>query len=206
MPQLTYLKPQAPAEIVLEIKKSRFIAAAIPISQESEAKAFLQKWRESDPGANHHCSAFISQHPSDHRGFGYSDDGEPSGTAGRPMYNVLHGANIGGICVIVTRYFGGIKLGTGGLVRAYSASVKELLPELTLAEVKPKAVLSFSYPYSLSSNIEKVLHSANATLIESHYGSDVMQEISIDIDQVEPLKALLIESCHGQLTIHQDES
>ena len=118
----------------IEVERSRFIAWVGHVPDTARFEALLARARATYPGASHHCSAFIAGPPGEQTAIGFSDDGEPGGTAGRPMFQVLDGAGIGQIGCVVTRYFGGTKLGTGGLARAYSQAVQKALETLPLAE------------------------------------------------------------------------
>ncbi|SDL39130.1 uncharacterized protein, YigZ family [Modicisalibacter muralis] len=116
----------------IEIERSRFIAWVCHAPRVAAFEALLARARKTYPDASHHCSAFIAGPPGEQNAIGFSDDGEPGGTAGRPMYQVLDGAGIGQIGCVVTRYFGGTKLGTGGLARAYAQVVHKALESLRL--------------------------------------------------------------------------
>ena len=117
------------------------------------------------------------------------------------MYSVIAGAGIGQVCVVVTRFFGGTKLGTGGLVRAYSASVREVLNQLTLESVKPliEAELRFAYPHS--SNVESILHNSSATITQQTFTDEVTLTISMEESQEQDLLTRLQDACKGQLII-----
>ncbi|MBU2328597.1 MAG: IMPACT family protein [Alphaproteobacteria bacterium] len=120
----------APADFVQDIKKSRFIGQAAPIASEEEARAFLAS--VSDPAANHNCWAWrIGQ------AYRFSDDGEPSGTAGKPILQVIDGQDLDGVVVVVTRFFGGILLGSGGLMRAYGGTASQMLRQAEKREIIP---------------------------------------------------------------------
>ncbi len=120
----------APVEFVQDIKKSRFIGKAAPIASEEEAKAFVAA--VSDPSANHNCWAWrIGQ------AYRFSDDGEPSGTAGKPILQAIDGQDLDGVAVVVTRFFGGILLGSGGLVRAYGGTAAQMLRAAEKREIIP---------------------------------------------------------------------
>ncbi|WP_110686319.1 IMPACT family protein [Salinicola aestuarinus] len=126
----------APDELhvhTLEIEKSRFITWIGQVATPQAFEQLLTRARGHYPDASHHCSAFIAGAPGEQVAIGFSDDGEPGGTAGRPMFQALDGSGIGRIGVVVTRYFGGTKLGTGGLVRAYTQAVVQALDTLPLA-------------------------------------------------------------------------
>ncbi len=119
------------------VKKSRFIARLLPVQSREEVNEAVAQARRDYPDARHHCWAYLLGRPSDARNAGMSDDGEPAGTAGKPILNVLQHGHLGDVLVIVIRYFGGIKLGAGGLVRAYSAATQQVLdaaPSKTLEQ------------------------------------------------------------------------
>ncbi|GIU44888.1 YigZ family protein [Shewanella algidipiscicola] len=126
----SYLIPAQRLVIEQEIKHSRFISVLFHCSSEQVLKCVLTNIKAEYPGANHYCYAFIAAEPCNTVTMGSSDDGEPAGSAGRPMLATLQGANIGEIGAIVVRYFGGTKLGVGGLMRAYSAGIKQGLAQL----------------------------------------------------------------------------
>ena len=129
-----------------EIKKSKFICHVKRVSSEEEARDFINTIKKEHYKATHNCSAFIIGEHSDIKRT--SDDGEPSGTAGVPMLGVLENHHITNSCVVVTRYFGGIKLGAGGLIRAYAGSVAQAVREIGLVEIKEQVVLGITLTYS----------------------------------------------------------
>lgn len=200
---LFYLKPLTTVEATIEVKKSRFLVSATPTTTPAQARTYIQKIKAATPSANHHCSAFIIGSPQTDEGFGYSDDGEPAGTAGKPMYQVINGNNIGDICIVVTRFFGGIKLGTGGLARAYADSVKTIIPLLDLEEVQPLCQIKIAYPYPLSAAVDSILHNSKASLIDSQYSDTVMLLISLPINETDALIAALQERCSGKVNIEK---
>lgn len=124
---MTYQQLTEPAFHTYEIKKSLFHAAVYPIASRAEAMDALAKEKASYPDAHHHCWAYLLGNPQQPNNQGYNDDGEPSGTAGKPMLNVLTHSECGDVMIVISRYFGGIKLGAGGLVRAYSQATKLVL-------------------------------------------------------------------------------
>ncbi len=149
----SYLIPDLPAQsfhqVEILIRRSRFITNIAHANSPEIARACIQSIRQSMPDATHHCTAFAAG-PAGHTAFvGYNDDGEPHGTAGRPMLTVLLHSEIGEIVAIVTRYYGGVKLGTGGLVKAYQQSVQEglltLPTKLRVAETELFVVLAYSF-------------------------------------------------------------
>ncbi|WP_148253347.1 IMPACT family protein [Aidingimonas lacisalsi] len=124
------LEPGQRHDSELNVEKSRFIAWVAYTSCIEDVDILLHQARQAYPDASHHCHAFIAGAPGEQNAIGFSDDGEPGGTAGRPMYRVLEGADLGQIGCVVTRYFGGTKLGTGGLARAYAQAVNQALASL----------------------------------------------------------------------------
>lgn len=132
----------------LEVDRSRFIAWLCHAPRVSSFEALLADARNRYPNASHHCSAFIAGPPGEQTAIGFSDDGEPGGTAGRPMFQVLDGAGIGQVGCVVIRYFGGIKLGTGGLARAYSQAVQSALEGLPLRNYTERRPVSLRVDFA----------------------------------------------------------
>ncbi|MCE0732611.1 YigZ family protein [Halomonas sp. G15] len=135
------LPPGEWRETEIEVERSRFIAWLCHAPTVATFDALLSSARERHPSASHHCSAFIAGPPGEQAAIGFSDDGEPGGTAGRPMFQVLEGSGLGQVGCVVTRYFGGTKLGTGGLARAYSQAVSQALETLPRREVVERTSL-----------------------------------------------------------------
>ena len=125
----SYLVPASPLKVEADVKNSVFITRVRNVTTAEQAKAFVKQMNTSFPDASHHCWAYIVGNPESTTLLGCSDDGEPSGTAGKPMLHVLQHSSIGDIVVVCTRYFGGTKLGTGGLARAYGGGVKQAIEQ-----------------------------------------------------------------------------
>lgn len=196
-----YSIPTSEAEVETEVKKSRFIASLCPVNSEAEAKAFIELQRQRFPGANHHCWAYISREPQALTGLASSDDGEPSGTAGRPMLAVLTGAEIGQVCVVVRRFFGGTKLGTGGLVRAYSQAVRAVLAQTSLARLEPQVQYRMVYPYSLTAAVDALLNAFDAVRDDQQFTEQVSVQLSLPLEQEAAFVAALTEQLHGQAQV-----
>ena len=130
-----HLAPESFHSASIDVEKSQFIAWLCHAPTPSDFEALLASARAAHPAASHHCTAFIAGAPGEQQAIGFSDDGEPGGTAGRPMYQVLNGSGLGEIGCVVIRYFGGTKLGTGGLARAYAQAVSTALETLPTREV-----------------------------------------------------------------------
>ncbi len=153
----------------IDIKKSQFICRLFPAQSEKEAKEIIKEISEKYKDATHNCTAYIV---SD--GEGYDDDGEPGGTAGRPMLNVLKKNEMENTVAIVTRYFGGIKLGAGGLVRAYSKSVLEALAIAEIVEMELYELFRFTFDYQHIKTIDGELRGKNLAIVEKQYESQVI--------------------------------
>ena len=182
----------------LVIKKSRFIASVGHTKGVDEAEAFLNKIRLEFPDARHNCHAFNAGRGNETAFIGCSDDGEPKGTAGRPMLNVLVHSGVGEITVVVTRYFGGILLGTGGLVRAYQDSVKEVLDKLPLKEPEDISELRFAAGISEIHLVEKLAVRYGAGITSRDFTDTGCNfRITVNVKRAQELKKEL-ELLHGK--------
>jgi len=161
------------------IKRSRFIATVAQAFTEEDAKAFISIIKNEFPDATHNCWAYVAGPPGDTARIGMSDDGEPHGTAGKPILTVLLHSEIGEIVAVVTRYFGGTKLGTGGLVRAYSGSVKNALAGLSIKEKRDVITLTAILDYSKIIAVRQMIESFNSEIIEAKYEADVSFKIEL---------------------------
>ncbi len=183
------------------ILRSRFITTAAAAGSPVEARAFIAEMRAEFPDATHNCYAFVAGPPGSTGQIGMGDDGEPGGTAGRPMLAVLLGCGIGDIAVVVTRYFGGTKLGTGGLVRAYSGGVKAVLEALPTREKVVQARLIASGPYSYVTPVTRLLPGFEARAVEQTFAADVTWEIEAPEERAAALAAALVELSHGEIEV-----
>lgn len=152
----------------IEIKKSRFITYLHRTDSEEEARDFLKMIRKEHPDATHHCTAMIIGQI-----VRSNDDGEPAGTAGHPMLNVLQGQHMEDILAVVVRYFGGTKLGTGGLVKAYSDSVKQALNQATLTTMHLFKEYQITYGYEWVGKIDTYFHTHDLEILSQDYDQDV---------------------------------
>ena len=166
-----------------DIKKSRFIAHIAQVFSEAEANEFIKKIRQQEAGATHNCTAFIvKENVLIER---MSDDGEPSGTAGSPILNVLQQQNLQNVVVVVTRYFGGIKLGAGGLIRAYSSTTAEAVKEIGLVENRIQQGFELTIPYHLFDKFDNYAKNEKINLENKQFTADVKCEIYLDLNIVE---------------------
>ena len=196
-----YLVPASIQTFELEIKRSRFITTVARISGRTKGKQFVQKTRETYPTASHHCWAYIAGIPNDAHQYDQSDDGEPKGTAGKPILNVLTHSGLGNTIVIVTRYFGGIKLGAGGLVRAYTQSVSEALKQLQTTEKQITSPLTIRFPYTYQGTLDNYLAAASITIMSRSFDSDVSYALAVPVSLVESTQLDLSNLTQGQIKI-----
>ena len=180
-----------------EIRRSRFITTVDYAPTVADARAFIQAMRAEFPDATHNVWAYVVGPPGSTARVGYSDDGEPHGTAGRPVYTVLLHSGVGDIVAVVTRYFGGVKLGKGGLVRAYSDGVKQALASLPLAEHRLTSDLEVVIPYSFVSSLQRMLAEYEATVLAEEYGADVTYHLRLPQEQVAPFTDALMGLTNG---------
>ncbi len=183
-------------------KKSRFIATVRPVETEEEALAFIAEMKKKYWNATHNCSAFvIGENQNLQR---CSDDGEPQGTAGRPMLDVLLGEEIHNLAVVVTRYFGGTLLGTGGLVRAYSKAVQEGLKHCVVIEKQQGFLLKMNTDYNGVGKIQYILGKRKIQITSSEYAADVTLEALIPEEELAKVKEEITEATSGR-TIYREE-
>ena len=181
-----------------EIKKSRFICHAKRVYSEEEARDFITAIKKEHYKATHNCSAFIVGERSEIKRT--SDDGEPSGTAGVPMLGVLENHNLTNVCVVVTRYFGGIKLGAGGLIRAYAGSVALAVKEIGIIEIKEQAGIAIQMSYAQYQEYSNFLKEHNLMELETTFTDQIDTIIYVDKEEKENIKAELVEFFNGKVT------
>ena len=182
-----------------EIKKSRFICHAKRVYSEEEARDFITAIKKEHYKATHNCSAFIIGERSEIKRT--SDDGEPSGTAGVPMLGVLENHNLTNVCVVVTRYFGGIKLGAGGLIRAYAGSVALAVKEIGIVEIKEQAGIQIQMTYAQYQEYGNFLKKHNLVELETNFTNQVETMIFVDKENKEHIKSELIEFYNGKVIL-----
>jgi uncharacterized YigZ family protein len=183
----------APLSAELEIRKSRFIAHAIPVASRDAAMAELRLLREAHPTATHVCWALLAGGQS-----GMSDDGEPSGTAGRPILEVLRHHDLDGVLAAVVRYYGGVKLGAGGLVRAYTDAIATALQGAARVERIAQARLIVEVGYPDETRVRHWLEQAQATLVESAYTMTVRLTIELPATEVAAARETLRDLTQGR--------
>ncbi|HIF9264337.1 TPA: YigZ family protein [Photobacterium damselae] len=191
-----------PADAVVfeeEIKKSRFITYLAHTPNIEAAKAFVNHIKEKHHDARHNCWAFVAGRPTDSMKWGFSDDGEPSGTAGKPILAQLTGSNVGEITAVVTRYYGGIRLGTGGLVKAYGGGVQQALAQLITQEKVMTAIVTLCCDYNQVSLVESLLNEHGGVQLTADYQTQVSMALELDQREVSAFCAKLVNRSGGRI-------
>ncbi|HIF9248042.1 TPA: YigZ family protein [Photobacterium damselae] len=191
-----------PADAVVfeeEIKKSRFITYLAHTPNVEAAKAFVNHIKEKHHDARHNCWAFVAGRPTDSMKWGFSDDGEPSGTAGKPILAQLTGSNVGEITAVVTRYYGGIRLGTGGLVKAYGGGVQQALAQLITQEKVMTAIVTLCCDYNQVSLVESLLNEHSGVQLTADYQTQVSMALELDQREVSAFCAKLVNRSGGRI-------
>ncbi|MFT5812302.1 MAG: putative YigZ family protein [Psychroserpens sp.] len=183
------------------VTRSRFICYLKPCASSADAKAFIKSLQVLHPQADHHCYAFIAGRPENSQLYGFSDDGEPSGTAGKPMLSMLMGSNIGEICAVVVRYFGGTKLGPGGLQRAYGGSVKQALAILPTKLKIPMVRKTLACQYTQVNDVLYFIGQIGGEIIQQDYNENVVLIIALPDEKFELFQQQLQSLSAGQLTL-----
>ena len=188
----------------LLIKRSRFLVSLGHAPSPGAAKAFVEAIRKTFPDATHNCWAFVAGAPGDTGKAGYSDDGEPHGTAGRPMLTVLLHSGVGEIAAVVTRYFGGIKLGTGGLVRAYQDLVRLGLETLPTCEHMVTVRLHVAIDYPQVTLLRRMLPKYRASIDAEYFSTDATFEILLPQENVVEFSAEVANLTDGTAVILEE--
>jgi len=199
-----YLQLQTEVDYELEEKRSRFLCYLYPATSREQALACVERLKTAFPDARHHCWAYVVGDPRQPLAQAYSDDGEPGGTAGKPMLNVLTQRGAGDCCAVVVRYFGGIKLGAGGLVRAYGGVVSKALDIASLVEVKPRVQLILEVPYAQESLVRHALSDIQGDVCSIEYD----EQACLKIEVFEADKSVFMDHinhiCGGEASFRED--
>ncbi len=194
-----YRIPAATVRIEHEVSRSRFIATLGNAPTVESARAFIAAIRAEMPDATHHVYAFKVGYGASVTE-GLSDDGEPTGTAGPPALAVLRGTDIGDVVLVVTRYFGGTKLGTGGLVRAYGDAARAALAAVQTCEKVERRQLGLAAPYALYERVKMIAAAHGATIDDATFEAEVTLYLTVPLDSVEPFTAAIREASAGRIT------
>ncbi|BDH47602.1 YigZ family protein [Salmonella enterica subsp. enterica serovar Choleraesuis] len=201
----SWLIPAEPVTFTEEIKKSRFITMLAHTPGSVAAKLFVEQVRAAHPDARHHCWAWVAGTPDDSQQLGFSDDGEPAGTAGKPILAQLLGSGVGEITAVVIRYYGGVKLGTGGLVRAYGGGVSQALAQLKTERRLALTEYGLTCDYGLLASIEQLLIQHHGELRHSEFQAQVRLQIALPASEVAIFSAKLADISRGSLHLQAIE-
>lgn len=196
-----YFIPAAPVQFEEEIKKSHFITYLAHTPGIEAAKAFVEQIKTQHSDARHNCWAFVAGRPQDSLLWGFSDDGEPSGTAGKPILAQLSGSGVGEMTAVVTRYYGGIRLGTGGLVKAYGGGVQQALKLLQTIEKKITTKLNLTLDYGLVALAQSVMSQFDAVEVQSQYSESVHLVVELEVLNVDAFTQSLINKSGAKILV-----
>lgn len=188
---MSYQTLKNPVTARLEIKKSEFIAHAYPVSSREQAMFHVEQLHEQYPDARHWCWAYIIGDPDNTTSAGFDDDGEPNGTAGRPILGVLQHKSIGNVIIVVVRYFGGIKLGAGGLTRAYAGSAQAAVDQMTLSPYIPMAKVQIVATFATEAQCRYVIEDLGGQIEDVAYSQQVMLTATLAQADIADLKERL---------------
>ncbi len=198
---MSYSVPARATCVELEEKRSRFITYIEPVSSRQAAMDFLAGLRLQYPDASHHCWAYVIGNPDSPTALACSDDGEPSGSAGKPMLQILQYREVGDVMAVVVRYFGGTKLGVGGLVRAYGAAVQLAIEQTTLELQVPTLNLKVVCDYASEANVRHVVQEVEGVIIDCQYSEHVTLLCSVPERAAEALSGSIGNLTQGQAQI-----
>ncbi len=193
-----YLLPLEEIRREIIVVNSRFIATLTPVASADEARAFIKRLREEFADASHNVPAYILGGGNSISEY-CSDDGEPSGTAGRPALTVLRGSGLGDVAVVVTRYFGGTLLGTGGLVKAYTEATQAVVRNVPRAQRVPVHIALLAIPYNLFERVKILTTRYNGAILDEDFAADVTLTLRFPINQLDKFQTDLRELSAGQL-------
>ncbi len=195
-----YFTIAACVQAEIKIERSRFIGTALPVSSKSAAEGEYHLLQKKYHDATHNCFAYVTGKDMD-TVFRFSDDGEPSGTAGKQIYETIQSRKLTDILVVVTRYFGGVKLGTGGLGRAYRVTANAALDQAVVVECFLMQTCKLIFAHEQVSAVMKVMSDFNLKPIETHYGEQVELTAEIRLGLFEQFRLTVIDRTHGKATV-----
>ena len=201
MNEQPYLIPALPTQFEEEIKKSLFITYLAHTPSVDAAKAFVAQIKTKHSDARHSCWGFVAGRPEDSMLWGFSDDGEPSGTAGKPILAQLAGSSVGELTAVVTRYYGGIRLGTGGLVKAYGGGVQQALKQLQTIEKKITTKLSLTLDYGFVPIAQSIIAQYEALEVEADYKEQVKFLVEIELRHLDAFTQTIINKSGAKAVV-----
>ncbi len=195
-----FLVPASPASAEIKVKGSRFIASIVAVKSKNEAENVLTDFRKKYYNATHNCFAWRI----DENNFRYSDDGEPSGTAGKPIFQVLEGKELNQALCVVTRYYGGTKLGTGGLIRAYSEAAAEAAGNLRIKTLVRTQRMELVFTYDLENLVRRTLTDFKGTIVDSSYSEEIKLTAAVPQSKAALFSERLVEKTNALIRINRD--
>ena len=205
MTPLRYRVPAGKQRFEEEIRRSRFITTVAYTPSVEAARDFIAATRAEFSDASHNCWAYRVGAPGSTSQIGMSDDGEPHGTAGRPMLTILEHSDIGDITAVVTRYFGGVLLGKGGLVKAYGGGVQYAVSKMATKLHIPSVMLTLVLPYSAVTPLQRMLAQYEAVVLDETYAVDVTFVLKLPVERSKALAAAVTEMTSGQALVEEEE-
>lgn len=196
-----YPIPAGEARIELQVKNSRFIGHAGYTPTVAEAKAFIERVKMEEPNCTHAVYAFAVGHGTSVT-HGMSDAGEPSGTAGRPALTVVKGSGMGDVTVVIVRYFGGTKLGTGGLVKAYTEAAQLALAALPLTEKVERKSVRITVPYHYYELCQRLIGTYHGHVDSEEFGTEINLQLTFMVDDLPAFQGAVSEATHGKITLN----
>jgi uncharacterized YigZ family protein len=206
MNEQPYLIPAQPVLFEEEIKKSVFITHLAHTPSVEQAKAFVERVKAEHATARHNCWGFAAGRPEDSMQWGFSDDGEPSGTAGKPILAQLSGSGVGEIAAVVTRYSGGIKLGTGGLVKAYGGGVQQALKLLQTIEKKITAELVLTLDYGFMPILQSLMSEFGVVQVAADYADKVQLTLEIERLQIPAFTQAVVNKSGAKVLVDEKKN
>jgi uncharacterized YigZ family protein len=195
-----------PTHFCYEEKRSRFLTFIWPITTKEEGFAHFEAIKQEYPDARHHCWAYLLGDPEQALAAGFNDDGEPGGTAGKPMLNVLMQRKVGNVFAVVVRYFGGVKLGAGGLTRAYGQAISGALDAAEFKLVVHREQLIIEVGFSLEQKMRNLLQHQEVIVLEVHYSeASAILKCDCPSSQINSIKSLLLEQAAGKVRFLDDD-
>lgn len=200
----SYRVPSAAAEVEEVIRRSRFVTRAGRATGRKDAMRFVEETRAQLPGATHYCWAYNAGPPGSTAQVGMSDAGEPHGTAGKPMLHTLLHLGVGEVVVVCARYYGGVKLGTGGLARAYASGVKRVLEACPTMERVDRTPVVVTVDYRATDRVDRALNALGATVTERVFGADVRYRVLVPRHRRADLDSAIAEITGGKGRLDDD--
>jgi uncharacterized YigZ family protein len=201
-----YRIPAAEHRAEQEVSRSRFLTTLAPAPEPTDAHALVARLRAEYPEATHHCWAFVAGPPGSTARVGMSDAGEPHGTAGRPMLTALLHSGVGDVAAVVTRWYGGTKLGTGGLARAYARGVVAALATLRTVERVTWARLRLTFGYDVVTAVQQLAAAHGARVADEAYAADVTYAVDVPASSADALAAAVRDATRGRAAVERDDA